>query len=229
MQLHHLASLLHLSDPTLPVGGYSHSAGLETYVQQRLVKDVASAEQYIRQMLQVNIRYNDAAFASLAYDAATADDITTLLLLDETAEALKAPREIRQASQKLCLRLIKIFSRQQDLPLLTAYHQTIRNGNAAGHYAIAFGAYAAAWQIPKEAALYAFYYNATVGIVTNCVKLIPLGQLDGQDMLFRLQPALQQLALATLQPDPDRLGLCSPAFDIRCMQHERLYSRLYMS
>ena len=66
-------------------------------------------------------------------------------------------------------------------------------------------------------------------MITNSVKLVPLGQLDGQDVLFELQPLIKQLAKETLTIDRDLAGLCNIAFDIRCMQHERLYSRLYMS
>jgi urease accessory protein len=66
-------------------------------------------------------------------------------------------------------------------------------------------------------------------MVTNCVKLVPLGQQEGQDMLFALHPLLGQLATNAMQPDKDRIGKCCPGFDIRSMQHEQLYSRLYMS
>jgi urease accessory protein len=66
-------------------------------------------------------------------------------------------------------------------------------------------------------------------MVSNSVKLVPLGQLEGQDILYRLQPLMQELAADTLVPDRKWLGCCNPGFDIRCMQHERLYSRLYMS
>jgi len=224
-----LLSLLHLSDPTLPIGGYTHSNGLETYVQEGLVFNAATAEEYIRSMLQYNLQYNDAAFASLAYDAALQQDFNALLQLDEECTALKLPREIRQASQKLGIRLIKIFSRQQAFPFMQQYEQAMQQSTATGHYCLVFGVYACLLQIPKPEALQAFYYNAVAGMVTNSVKLVPLGQLDGQDILHRLQPLMQELAIATLRPDRKWLGCCNTGFDIRCMQHERLYSRLYMS
>jgi urease accessory protein len=224
-----LLSLLHLSDPTLPIGGYSHSNGLETYVQEGLVHNAATAEAYIRSMLQYNLRYNDAAFASLAYDTALQQDFNTLLQLDEECTALKLPKEIRQASHKLGIRLVKIFSRQQAFPFMQQYEQAIQQGRAGGHYCLVFGVYACLLHIPKPDALQAFYYNAAAGMVSNSVKLVPLGQLEGQDILYRLQPLMQELAAATLAPDRKWLGCCNPGFDIRCMQHERLYSRLYMS
>jgi len=225
----HLLSLLHLSDPTLPIGGYTHSNGLETYVQQGLVHNAVTAEAYIQSMLTNNLRYNDAAFASLAYDAAAKSDLATLLQLDEECTALKIPREIRQASQKLGIRLLKIFNRHLPAAFVEEYEQAMRAGNASGHYCLVYGVYACLLATPKLDALKAFYYNAAVGMVTNSVKLVPLGQLDGQDILFRLQPLLAELAALTMEPDPAWLGCCNPGFDIRCMQHERLYSRLYMS
>ena len=57
-----LFNLLHLSDPTLPIGGFSHSAGLETYVQLGIVNDFNSAKEFVVEMLTHNVQFNDAAF-----------------------------------------------------------------------------------------------------------------------------------------------------------------------
>ncbi len=224
-----LLSLLHLTDPTLPIGGFSHSAGLETYVQQGLVKDIASAKEFVTQMLSQNLRFTDAAFVSLVYDASSNNDLQKILLLDDECTAVKLPKEIRVASNKLGLRLKKIFQPMIDNQLLNDYALAIKNQDVLGHYCIAFALYAQAMGISKTDALYGFYYNAAVGFVTNAVKLVPLSQQSGQQILFSIHLLISELVEQTLDPNEDLIGLCCSAFDIKSMQHERLYSRLYMS
>jgi urease accessory protein len=227
--MNNLLSLLQLSDPALPIGGYSHSAGLETYVQNGTVKDVRSATDFITGMLMQNLQYTDAAFVSLAFDAVKEKDIETILLLDAECNAVKLPKEIRKASQKLAMRLLKIFEGVCNDLTCAGYKKAILSQKAFGHYCIAFGLFANTFQITKADALSGFYYNAAAGFVTNCVKLIPLGQQDGQEILFSLQSLIKQLVINSMDPNKELIGLCCTGFDIRCMQHEQLYSRLYMS
>ena len=224
-----MLALLHLTDPTLPIGGYSHSGGLETYVQSGKVCDMKTAEEYVRNMLSMNLQYNDAAFMSLAFSAARLANMGEIFRLDELCTAYKLPSQIKAASQKLGIRLIKIFKSFYPSDLVDQYEFAINSKQAHGHYCILFGIYASIMNIRLEDAITGFYYNAAVGMITNAVKLIPLGQLDGQEILFRTQLLIQELVPNTLTPDLSMLGRCNTGFDIAAMQHERLYSRLYMS
>ncbi|AEV96844.1 urease accessory protein UreF [Niastella koreensis] len=224
-----LIRLLQLSDPALPVGGFSHSAGLETYVQLGIVKDTSTAEAFVRGMLSQNIHFTDAALVSLACDAVTTMQLDAIRQLDDLCTAVKLPKEMRLASQKLGVRLIKIFQPVCNNELLNQYATAIQEKKLTGHYCIAFGIIAGALQISKADALTGFYYNAAAGFVTNSVKLVPLSQQAGQELLFSLQPLIIQLVQSNLQPDKEMIGVCCPGFDIRSMQHEQLYSRLYMS
>src|SRR6478735_332673 len=148
-----LLNLLHLSDLTLPIGGYAHSAGLETYVQQGQVHNKATATSFITEMLTRSLQYTDAAFVSLAFDAAAAGDLEAVFNFDTECTAVKLPMEIRQCSQKLGIRLVKIFQPLIKTGFIDEYKKAIELKQAAGHYCIVYGLYAHALGLDKKDAL----------------------------------------------------------------------------
>ena len=133
-----LGALLHLVDPTLPIGGFNHSNGLETFVQQGVVSTKPSLEEYVQAQLLQNWVYNDGAYLSLAFEAMATNDFDRLCELDHSLSATKIARESREGSFKLGLRLLKIFIRYEQHPMLSQFQQAIQNKTVQGYFPIVF-------------------------------------------------------------------------------------------
>lgn len=222
--------LIQLNDPLFPLGAYSHSYGLETYVQKEIVKDKVSAQEYITSNIRTSLLFGDMLALKLAYEFSK--DMAALAKLDEVYYASKSPMEIRIAGEKLGARLIKnvkALSLNYTIDAFNNYCAMVENGLCKGQFAIVYGVLCASSSINLDSALLSFTYAQVSGIVNNCVKLIPLSQTDGQIILnesFRyILESVKELETLTLED----LGSSTPAFDLRSMQHETLYSRLYMS
>lgn len=227
-QNHYL--LLQVNDALFPIGGYSHSYGLETYIQKGIVTDETTARTYITNKIRYSLAPSELLCARLAYEAAERREITRLLELEEMLEASKIPMEIREAARKLGSRFAKTL-----IALDIDYKSDIfkeylarRKGKTTSH-ACAYGVFCAAAGIGLSDALAHFLYAQTSAMVTNCVKSIPLSQSAGQKILAEscrdFEGVLQQVS----EYGPEMLGASAPGFDLRCMQHENLYSRIYMS
>ena len=82
--------LLQVNDALFPIGGYSHSQGLETYIQRGIVHDADTAREYITHKINWNLAYTELLGARLAYEAARENDLSELLELEEILEETDA-------------------------------------------------------------------------------------------------------------------------------------------
>lgn len=220
--------LLQITDSAFPIGAYSHSFGLETYIQKGMVKSREEAWNYIRQSIRYSLTFTELLGMRLACQAACRGDLEEVFKTEQYLLAARTPREVREGSQKLAARFIKTAGQllNEDEKLLFS-----RYGGEGNRHMVntAYGVFCAAAGIEIREALTCYLYSQVSAMAVNCVKAVPLSQTDGQQLLARSH-ALQEEAVArAMEADAKLLGLSMPGFDIRCMQHETLYSRLYMS
>lgn len=194
------------------------------------MKNEQQAAEYIDKNLRYNLCYNELLAVKLAYEYGKSGNIDRLKQLEMIIDATKTPAEIRTASYKLGSRFIKSI-RQMNVKmgnrLYFDYIQT--SPESKKHYTVIYGLFCACMGISYIDMTETFIYAQTSAMVTNCVKIVPLSQSAGQKILYQCHPVfsdvLEQLGILTIED----YGLSTPGFDIRCMQHEALYSRIYMS
>ena len=163
-----------------------------------------------------------------------------LQALDEIYGASRGPFELREGSRKLATRFEKTTDAFCEIPLLAnGKHGENSTGRAsemhgaktaayqAVYFPVAYGAHCAERGIPLEECLAAFTYSQVSARVTTCVKLVPLSQSEGQRILYSLMKNFSDLVAKCFTLSENDLCRSSPGLDLRAMQHEYLYSRLY--
>ncbi len=222
--------LLQLNDATFPIGSYTHSWGLETFVQKGIIRDSQTAESYFRSELESNFLTNDFLCTRLSYEAAEKSDWKEIQEIDEIYNASRNAKEIREGSKKLAARFLKTVSLWED-----AENSERMAGNwtespyQPKHFPVAYGAHCALSKIRKDEALKAFLYSQISARVVTAVKLVPLSQSEGQKILHKLFALFGEILEKVMQLSKEDLCRSSPQSEILSMQHEFLYTRLYMS
>ena len=221
--------LLQVNDALFPVGGYSHSQGLETYIQKGIVRDEKSAARYLLQKLKWNVAYTDLLAVKLAFEAALERKAEELDRLEEVLEASRIPMEQREAVRKMGSRFAKTMMGLsiKESGIFTQYIEQ-RKGKNISHSCV-YGVFCAAVGLEEQQVLAHYLYAQTSAMVTNCVKTIPLSQSTGQKLLTGCYPVFQEIMEEISHCTMEDLAISAPGFDIRGIQHEKLYSRLYMS
>jgi urease accessory protein len=221
---YHFLSILQLASPALPVGAYSYSEGLETLVENGTINCCQSLEQWITAELRYGSIRLDAAMMTRSLAAATSGDMAVLRQHNLWLSAVRDSEELRNSSWQMGRSLMQLLGKLQPdtLPLAEAV------GNPC-NYAIAFGIASAHWQIQPQTALLAYLHSWATNLITAGVKLIPLGQTAGQELLLSLQPLFSHTSGEILNLDDDQLGCCSWGLSLASMQHETQYTRLFRS
>ncbi|MEH2371591.1 MAG: urease accessory protein UreF [Nostoc sp.] len=220
----HLLSILQLASPTLPVGAYSYSEGLEMLVENGTIANQIHLKHWLEAELLYGAIRLEAAVMVRSEQAAKMGDIESLCRWNLWLSAARETEELRASSWQMGRSLIQLLGKlePQIMPIVNAV------GNP-GNYAIAFGIAVAHWQITIKAALLGYLHSWASNLITAGVKLIPLGQTAGQQLLLDLQPLLIAAALEILALEDDQLACCSWGLSLASMQHETQYTRLFRS
>lgn len=222
-------SLLQFADGLFPSGGYAHSFGLEDYVQAGEIRDMAGVEAFVHAHLEGTAGPCDAVAVVAALALGERGDLDGCLSLDETLDAMRPIAEFREASRQMGRQTLRVAAALTDHPLLRAVSEFVEAGRTPGHHPLAFGLAGSALGWPAEAAPRAYLYSTTALLVGAALRLLPLGQLDGQRILWASGPLIERLSRATEGKGPADLWSFAPGLEIAGMRHARLDGRLFRS
>ena len=219
-----LLHLLQLSSPTLPVGAYSYSEGLEYLTEQKILGDREQLQSWIEQELRYGSIRTETAVMVRAYQCYQTRGEEQLNDWNEWFSAVRETKELRQQSWQMGQSLLKLLvSLEPDLAAIAK-----RIGNPC-NYPIAFGLGAANWQIDLEAAAIGYLQSWVTNLIGAGVKLIPLGQTAGQHILQDISQVLAIAKTEILTLKDEELGSCGWGLTLASMAHETQYTRLFRS
>jgi urease accessory protein len=221
-----LLHLLQLVSPALPVGAYSYSEGLETLVQSHQVMNLSTLKTWLIQELRYGAIRLEAAALLRIYDAADTHQLDRLAVWNQWLSAFRETEEMREQSWQMGRSLGRLL---QDLEPREEVKQELMACGEPCNFAAAFALAAVNWEIDREIAVLGYLYSWAANLINAGVRLIPLGQTQGQQGLLQLYPQLEQTTQEILLLTDDRLWSCSWGMSIASMNHETLYSRLFRS
>ena len=227
-----LLALMQLTDSALPVGGYSHSWGLETWVQEGAIHDAETAYQTICSLLTQSIAVQDGIACGCANRLGASSKIEQVDTLNQYLTASKWSKETYQASVRMGSRLLKLATETSfvdDLRGLSIRKNDATDAATTLHHSVVFGWLTACAQVPESAAINAYLQNSAASLVSACVRLIPLGHTDGQKILVNLRPLIAQMTEKSVGREIAEISSFAPLHEHACFAHESLYSRLFQS
>ena len=226
-----LLQLLQLANPALPVGAYSYSEGLETLVDQAIIDDAVTLAHWLTQELTYGAVRLEAAVMVRGYQAMTQQDYEQLHSWNQWLSAVRESEELRAQSWQMgrsLLRLGLALQINQSESRVNRQQLAVLQADSC-NFAIAFGLLAASYQIGLTATLLGYLQSWATNLIGAGIKLIPLGQTVGQQLLVTLHPQLEHSAAAILALTDDELSSCGWGLALASMAHETQYSRLFRS
>jgi urease accessory protein len=215
-----------------PVGAYSYSEGIESLVETGAIDSEITLRNWLENSLQFGAVRVEAAVVVRALRAALRGDLTALSYWNGWATAAKETEELRLQSWQMGRTLVRLLLELRSpvsSVLTTIVKDWVECGGNPCNFAIGFGIAAASWQIEEEAAVLGYLYSWAANLASAGVKLIPLGQTAGQQLLLDLRSQISCTAREVLQLEDDDLGSCSWGLGLASMAHETQYTRLFRS
>ncbi len=221
-----LLRLLTWTSPSFPVGAFSYSHGLEWAVELGDVKNKETLLDFVTDVMSHGTAWVDACLLAHAHRAAMARDASLMEHVTELAACYGATKELRQET---LLQGRAFFDTAKEVwPCdALAWFGTVWTGPVA--YPVAVGVAAGGHHLALDQTVAAYLHAFAANIVSAGVRLIPLGQTDGQRVIAGCEAMTAQAAEKAIALDLDQVGSAAFMVDLASMHHENQYTRLFRS
>lgn len=197
-------------------------------MQGGAVRNAEDLSRYVVELLTIGIGERDAVAVGLAHDAYVSGSLEIAFNVDQELEAMKLGRESRTASRQMGRQVMRLAANQlARQPLIEDYLAAVEAEQTPGHLAVSLGLTLAAAGWSKEDTIAAFLYQVATGFVAAAMKLLPIGQREGQKLLESWLDVIERVSRNASHQQV--LQSWSPIQDIYAMRHSRLESRLFRS
>jgi len=221
-----LYRLLTWLSPAYPVGAFAYSQGIETAVAREAVSDRSSAQDWIEDSLEAGALWSDAVIFARSHDAARARDSRALGTVNDFARAFQPTAELRAETMAQGGAFLCVTVEAWPCPALDLLSR-IEDDQIA--YPVAVACAAAGHGIALDAALEAWLHAGACNLVSACVRLVPLGQTDGQRILAGLEAAIAGTAQRARRLPLDDMFTSCLMVEVCSMAHETQATRLFRS
>ena len=195
--------------PAFPIGGFAYSHGLEWAINKGYVSNREELQKWVSDLLEYGSLKNDAILIKLVLQGSDPKEINELALaLCSASERLS---ETQLQGGAFCKIMREVWSLEIDeLTLPIALALAAKNES-----------------IDQNLVVPAYLHSFCSNLISVAMRLIPIGQTDGQKTLRELSPLISDSVRAVAKSDKDDLGSACFLSDVSAMQHEYLQPRVF--
>ena len=221
-----LTRLLQLASPTLPVGAYSYSGGLESAIEDGIVTDARTAQAWIRDVLDFSLGSFELPLLFRMMAALEQNDYARLARWNTLFRSGRETAELRTESLQMGHALVTLL---KDLSFGDADELAQLRAIGALTYPAVYAFAAHHMHVERNAALVGYVWSWLENQVMAALKAVPLWQSAGQRMLEGIGADLPAITQRAIQLADDELTNFAPGLAIASSRHETQYSRLFRS
>ena len=215
--------------PAFPTGSYSYSHGIEWAVEAGHIHDRESLVDWLEADLCHGSGRNEAIFFIEAWRSATDNDCEKLLEIAELAAAFRSTSEFALETSQQATACLATLCRVWPDSLIESLSGLLSKLRIAPALSVVLGVCTARQSLPATLALPAFLQSYLANLVTAGVRLVPLGQTDGQLAIAELEQAVLAVASRAEQATIHDLGSAAFMVDLASASHQTQYTRLFRS
>jgi len=213
--------LMQLISPTLPIGSFAYSQGLEYAVDAGWVNNEEQTRQWIRGQIKNTLSSLDLPVMQRVYSAWQTNDYETVIYWNKWLLCSREAKELHDEDTQLAKALLRLLKGLNiNFPI---------TDDVEWSYVAIFSYTAVEWEIPFVEAANGFLWAWCENQVAAAIKVVPLGQTAGQCILSKVLKDIPDAVEQSLKCDDDEIGLLAPGVAIASALHETQYSRLFRS